>query len=136
MQSVQEHITIPADRTRLAEIRSAVRALCKHHGVSPKTTRRIVLAIDEAVANVMEHSGASADSRIDVLVDLGPSVIVASIRDRGRRFDPTGLRKTLPDACRRTRGFGLHLIRLVTDHMEYQRTDDGTNVLTLRVESR
>lgn len=136
MQSVQEHITVPANRSSLAKIRAAVRALCDHYGITPKTTRRIVLAIDEAVANVMEHSGAAADSFIDVLIDLNPGVIVASIRDHGRCFDPTGPRRSPPDGCRRKRGFGLHLIHLVTDRIEYQRTDDGTNVLTLRVESR
>jgi hypothetical protein len=39
------------------------------------------------------------------------------------------------DFRRSKRGFGLYLIHLITDGIDYRRTDDSENVLTLTVEN-
>jgi anti-sigma regulatory factor (Ser/Thr protein kinase) len=137
MQATQEKISITADRAVLAEIRSRIRTLCERLDVRPSTVRRVVLATDEAVANVIEHSRLAEGEPIEIRLDIRPEEIVIEVRDSGVVFDPTARKSTLSNgALGRKRGFGLHLIHLVTDELGYSRTDDGVNVLTIRIEAQ
>lgn len=95
----------------------------------------IQLCVEEAVANVIRHSGA-ADGRDEIAVELtqADDQVLATIADRGRSFDPTAA----PAFCKPASiveasagRFGIHLMRTFADEMRYERRD-GWNRLTLR----
>ena len=137
MHVVQEKISLAADRRELAGLRDLVRGLCDSYGVRSSTTRRVVLAVDEAVANVLEHSTLVPDGSVEITIEIGEQAIVVEIADEGGPFDPSTCRKTeIENARGQRRGFGLYLIHLVTDRVEYSRTNDGKNKLTLTIDSR
>ncbi|MEM7231028.1 MAG: ATP-binding protein [Planctomycetota bacterium] len=135
MESVQETLNLNADRAELSKLRSSLQLRCQEAGIRPKTTRRIVLAIDEAAANVMEHGNLGPSDPVQVELEIEGDGIQVIIRDRGKSFDPSaqspGESKSF--APGQKRGFGLYLLHLITDSVDYERTPDGENVLTLRI---
>jgi anti-sigma regulatory factor (Ser/Thr protein kinase) len=132
MEIVRHKILVPAETAKLSELRQYLSHLCAQENIPPKTTRRMVLAIDEALANVIEHAGLKqGDQGIELSLEIKDDKIVAEICDRGIPFDPSP-RSEGPD--RRgypRRGFGLYLIHMIVDRITYERTSDGQNVLTL-----
>jgi len=102
MEIVQEKIIVPADRSRLAQLRSVVRKVCLQNGVSPRTVQRVVLVIDEAVSNVMEHSGARREDMIRIALEIAEESINVEITDPGVQFDPSDRESTRTP--RNTRG--------------------------------
>jgi anti-sigma regulatory factor (Ser/Thr protein kinase) len=95
----------------------------------------IQLCVEEAVANVIMHSGAG-EERQDIAVELAQAGddVLATIADRGRSFDPTAApayRKLASIAEASAGRFGIHLMRTFADDMRYERRD-GWNRLTLK----
>jgi anti-sigma regulatory factor (Ser/Thr protein kinase) len=132
METIQEKISLPAQPSRLIELRSFLRRVCNENGIDPSITLRVILATDEAVSNIMEHSRVPEGETIDVALELGDGQIMIEVRDHGIAFDPRTWRKLRPEQIRGLRrGFGLYLIHLIMEQVEYQRTAAGANVLTL-----
>ena len=131
MEMVRRDIRVPADMSKLCELRDLLGRICEEQDVPRKTARRMVLAIDEALSNIIEHASLKDNSKdIELSLEISDERIVAEIRDRGIPFDPIPFdspdRRDYP-----RRGFGLYLIHMIVDRIDYERTDDGKNVLTL-----
>ncbi|MDP6424387.1 MAG: ATP-binding protein [Planctomycetota bacterium] len=102
-----------------------------------QTRYNVLLALQEAVSNVLRHGygGPAPGSRafIEVLLSWDGEALRVQISDEAAPFDPTEVLGA-PDTEDATRipegGYGIHIIRAVLDHMEYAR-EDGKNVLTL-----
>ena len=95
----------------------------------------LLLAVDEAVSNVIMHGGSRADGRIEVQVARSPDATCVTIRDAARQFDPTGAREpdleVSPLEREEAGGFGLALIRRLVDELRYRVTEQGGNELLL-----
>lgn len=95
----------------------------------------LLLAVDEAVSNVIMHGGSRADGRIEVQVERNLDATCVRIRDEARLFDPTAASETDLDVSPLQReeagGFGLALIRRLVDELRYRVTEDGGNELLL-----
>ena len=163
MAAVPPRICFPARTQCLELIRSFCREVLESHGLDQTVHRRVVLAIDEAVSNVVEHAyhkagerdGEPSSSMIELELDVEPDRVVARILDCGVPFDPRASISDPPGAAKGRsrkgrprenggscpsqepashlphRGYGLHLIRLIMDRIDYQRTARGENVLVL-----
>ena len=119
-------MTIPADTRSLSQVRDAVRKLTGHGLFSPVKANMIALAVDEAVANIIEHAyGAdpgSAHHGIRIVMNADAKRFEVSIRDRGTAFDPRGA----PDVdvkqhveAGRKGGLGIFLMRRIMDEISY-----------------
>jgi serine/threonine-protein kinase RsbW len=131
METTRNRIIVPARTEQLVELRRDLHELATEHDVPAQVTRRIVLAIDEVVSNIMEHGSSKGDATIEVILDFDEDAITATIIDEGIPFDP---RQKGKDPRKREfpkRGFGLYLIHLIVDNIEYERSPSGKNVLTL-----
>ena len=91
----------------------------------------MVLAIDEALTNIIVHGKIKKDDQIDLTVEIDDDQIVAEFQDSGVPFDPSLDRGTPDPKSFPHRGFGLYLIHLIVDEVEYERTEDGRNVLKM-----
>jgi anti-sigma regulatory factor (Ser/Thr protein kinase) len=132
MQGTQSRITVPAHRSHLAALRRSLMDICRDWGLDGLAALRFVLAVDEASANVIEHGLPAGDSPIEIVIDRNGGSITVEIIDGGKAFDPTRSAGFDPTSVtRRKRGFGLHLIHLIAETVEYERTADGKNKLTL-----
>lgn len=127
-------LRVRADTAELARVRARVAAWADAAGLPPAAGRRLQMAVDEAVANAIEH-GMADGARVVVRGVPARGRLSVTVRYRGDRFDPTSA-STAParEAVRRhaKHGYGLHLIRRLVDDLAY-RWDDGSNELRLTV---
>lgn len=102
----------------------------------------IVLAVDEACANLMAHAVAKQPSHdIEVRVAVTPQDIIIEIRDVSEAFDPRTVEQ--PDMAAyfremRSGGLGIALIRRLMDAIDYLPASSDTpyNRLILRKRHR
>lgn len=118
---------IPSSTRYLEEVRRFVEAhaLAAHLPVS--TVEQFKVAVDEACTNVIKHAYHGEDGhRIEVVVVVKPDRFTVCIRDEGDAFDREAYEE--PDLLRIARrrrggGLGVHLMRRLMDHVEYQSHD-------------
>lgn len=126
---------VPAKLEELERLATWAEEFGRSAKLVPDLVFAIQLCIEEAVANIIMHSGA-AEQRQDVAVELVQtgSDVVAVIEDAGRSFDPTAMpARRMPASLEEaTVGeFGIDLMRSFATDMHYERRD-GRNRLTLR----
>lgn len=131
-----QRLAIPADLDNLGQVRDFVEKETHQAGLSEGHAGELLLAVDEAVTNIIMHGCPDGGCGIELEVDKVDGACVIRIRDDGPLFDPTAMHD--PDLAvspleRDTPGgFGIYLIRHLVDDASYQTTSDGRNELTLR----
>ncbi len=90
-----------------------------------------MLAVNEAVANVMRHAyGGDVDQPIRIRCRRAGDMVEVLICDHGKSGDVLSERIDPPDELR-SGGRGLFLIRSLVDEFEF-RSKDGSNRMHLR----
>ena len=113
-----------------------VEARCRAEGAGGDIGSKVMLALEEAAANAINHGfiGVPEPHRITVRLDITAACVVAEIIDNGRPFDPTGAPEpdlSLPLGQRQPGGLGIHLMRQLMDRLAYRRCN-GDNILRLQ----
>jgi anti-sigma regulatory factor (Ser/Thr protein kinase) len=92
------------------------------------------LVFEEIVANIVRH-GAVGTRTPDVRVklELDPDSIRLIFDDDGVAFDPRKRPDPPPRARKGEGGFGLLLVHRVASSLDYLRTSEGRNHLTVRL---
>ncbi len=96
----------------------------------PDTVRNMLLVItEEVLANIVHHGGCNeASDPIEVTVNRENAVVHMEFIDAGKPFDPLKEpgRATAEQLVnnREPGGFGLHLVRELTNHQKYTRKAD------------
>jgi serine/threonine-protein kinase RsbW len=102
------------------------------HGLATKAISELQLAIDELVTNVISYAYADAGEHgIDVRLTADGGEVTVEVEDDGQPFDPLTAPEPDVDApieARQIGGLGIHLVRQVTDRLEYRRVG-GKNVV-------
>ncbi|MBQ3754061.1 MAG: ATP-binding protein [Prevotella sp.] len=99
-------------------------------GIVGREAKRLRLAVEEAVANVINYGQATVIT-LRAATDAGR--LVLTIDDDGQPFDPTQdspTDLTVPADERPPGGLGIILLHQMTDRLSYQRLD-GHNVLRI-----
>lgn len=102
-------------------------------GVPPEGIDMLILALEEAVTNVINYAYGDGEGEITLTAERQGDALVFEIKDQGEAFDPTQVGEpdvTLPAEERQLGGLGLFLIRKIMDGVHYRRIQD-TNILTL-----
>ena len=87
-----EEMTFQKDCSQLRTLRERVEVYLEKLDMDAKRKMRMVLCVDEAAANIMEH-GAPADESVDltfwVTMCVEKGFIKVIFKDNGKPFDPT-----------------------------------------------
>jgi serine/threonine-protein kinase RsbW len=130
-------IRFPATREGLAQGFAALRRTLDAQQLDAAPRYHAELVFEEIVANIVKHGTRGAnDPDVCVTVEARPETIVLTFEDGGVPFDPSAQREAQPPRSledERVGGFGLMLVRRVTTSLDYLRTAEGRNRLTLRV---
>ncbi len=130
----QRTLTLINDLKRVPRLNTFIDEVCEAVGFDMATTMQINLAIEEAVVNVMNYAyPAGTKGDITIEAKSNGTEVMFVISDTGTPFDPTAKAEvdiTLSAEDRSIGGLGIHLIRQIMDHINYERSD-GHNVLTL-----
>jgi len=100
-------------------------------GIEPRALKKIEVAIEEAVVNIVKYSQAEwMELKVE---SLKFKELKVSLRDNGVAFDPTQQAEVDTDqvmAERQIGGLGIALLRKIADEVRYCRTDE-INELTI-----
>jgi serine/threonine-protein kinase RsbW len=133
--NAQRSLCLAAELKNLVVIRDFVRASTTALGVDQEVISDVVLAVDEAVTNVIVHGYRGRPGTIQVEVTREATDVVVRLRDHALPFDPTGARP--PDLARPLEerppgGLGIYLMRQYMDEVAYRLTPQGGNELILK----
>ena len=116
-RSVSEYQTVSAE----------VEAFCAEQHVPPGASFKVRLVLEELVLNLIDHATGSATDCIDLSIAVEPGRVVLTLEDDNNSFDPRSapaFDKTKPLEDRSPRGMGIHLVRSMTEEMDYARVGD------------
>lgn len=127
---------IPADLTRVAEVRALVRTAVDaiDQTADEACQDDLVQAVDEAASNAILHGYAGAAGWLDVAIERVGDQLVITLEDEAPPFDPTSVAEpdlSVPPQARIPGGMGVHLIRAATDEIRHSPRPGGGNILTL-----
>jgi anti-sigma regulatory factor (Ser/Thr protein kinase) len=127
-------VRLPVDSHSVPFVRGLCRKALDHLQVGKDTVEEIVLALTEACANVVEHSGDGND--YDVAVRIDDETCRISVWDEGAGFEVPDLSQPVDPTT--DGGAGLVLMRALVDELAFERDPDGRHRVTLekRLESR
>jgi serine/threonine-protein kinase RsbW len=134
---VPARLNAHADTTELEKIRTFIGDKARACGFSEQGVMKITLAVDEACSNLIRHSyHYDASQQFFVDVDFDNNALVIDILDSGAAFDPMNIPppnlKEYAEQHRRG-GFGVHIIRMTMDVVEYLPADDNHRLNRLRL---
>jgi anti-sigma regulatory factor (Ser/Thr protein kinase) len=126
-------LTVKSHPRHLAEVRQFVRAIAIEAGLKEEPAYNLVLAVDEACANIIRHAYLNDHSQ-DIIVnaEVRPDAIEFRLRDFGRQVDPATIKSRDLDKVR-PGGLGCHLMAQVFEKVEYNSNlPQGTELRLLK----
>ena len=123
-------LELPADARLLPRTRKAVAGYLEDVGAEPDDRADVVLALDEACANVIRHAFPNgAPGTIRLRAEIGDDAVTVQVEDDGVGFDAFEATKREPHP-EATSGRGLHMIRtlMTTVQLESPTETGGTRL--------
>ncbi len=118
----------------LGKIRLYVREMAVAGACETAAINELIVAVNEAVANVVRHGYQNEPGEISVTVICSDEWVMVTLLDDCPGFDPTTVPSpdtTLPLAERPFGGLGVHMMRDFCDELNYRKDPRGHNELTL-----
>lgn len=136
-EDMKRRLVIPNDTKYLNTVRDFVVEVVANSAFPKIDMGRIVLAVDEAVTNIIEHAYSNRrEGEVDIQLELQANAtkFEAFIHDSGIHFNPTEVNN--PDmenhvAAGRKKGLGIFLMRQIMDIVEYEFEEGVVNRLRL-----
>jgi len=130
--SETHQLKIQSDPKHLADGRKFIEQHARDAGFDELTVSHIVLAVDEAVTNIMRYSyDMKPDCDIDFTVTRSRDHFTVALRDYGKPCDPAKIRpRPLHEV--RPGGLGTHFIQTVMDEVKYTCKEPGTELIMIK----
>ena len=124
--------TFPASTEILSVLRQSVRGACQRAGCGEECAEQVVLAVNEASMNVIQHGYRhSAGQHFTLRLSVDGDMLLAHLLDNGLPASDADLRPRALDELR-PGGLGVHFMREVMDEVAYRPAPEGfTNCLQL-----
>lgn len=127
-------IEIPSDTGYLDSIREFIKKVAQRFNFIETDIDDIEFAVDEAVANIIEHAYEGIEGKITIKVICNDEKFSIELKDKGKKFDPTV--KKLPDIEKhhkkhKTNGLGIYIMRKLMDNISYEFVDGIGNILRM-----
>lgn len=131
--SVRRDLKIPNETRHLALVRQVVTEVLADSPFDERTRNMIILAVDEALANVVEHAYGKAPGDVHLRFGLGVDHLEVVISDNGRRFDPPSQTINVAEQVKAGAkgGYGLFLMKKIMDEVRYAHETPYVNELTM-----
>ena len=128
-------LSIVSSPAHLPVVRATVDCICELMGFDESARGDIVLAVDEALANVIKHAYHGNGNRpIEItlrsVVFDGRGALEVELRDWGKQVAPALIKsRDLEDV--RPGGLGVHIMDRCMDRVKYTHAPDGGTFLTM-----
>lgn len=133
----ERELVIPNDTKYLATVREAVLDIIQQSNFPAVEVNRIVLAVDEAVANIIEHAyeaDSMGEAEIGIHLHADEDRFAVCVSDTGRTFDPAQIMPlNMAEHVRKGHksGLGIFLMRKIMDEVSYRFAESGRNELRM-----
>jgi serine/threonine-protein kinase RsbW len=128
-------LIVKSSTANLITIRKFINNKAKLYGFSSNEIEDIVLAVDEACTNIIEHSYHSKPNfDIEISVSFSQSIFVIRIIDYGETFEPGSIKDLnleLYYKQRRVGGLGVYLMKTLMDDVKYTSVKNKYNQVLL-----
>ena len=115
---MEKRFELIASSEVLSPLRKEIRQILARAGWEKKTTEEILLAVDEALTNIIRHAYQGKTGKMRVIVRPNDDKIELVLEDWGKKFYPTQV--PTPELPReKPGGLGVHFIRTIMDQMIY-----------------
>ena len=124
------HLSMSASMDEISCLEPFIANVAKLAGMEGKEAKRLRLAVEEAVANIINHGQATT---IKLHAKTDDNQLVLTIDDDGQPFNPTTDSSTdfsVPADERPPGGLGIMFLHKMTDGLDYQRLE-GHNILKI-----
>ena len=129
-----EKAVFAAELEELHKILQWIRVRLEKKGLEGRTVRRLELALEEAVVNIIRHGYRGKLGKIEIGVKWSQERVEIVIRDWASPFDLLTHSPKINNQAsleeQETGGLGISLIKQIVDEVVYQR-ENNTNLLTL-----
>lgn len=131
---MQEPVTLKIVLPKIPDIElvalEGLDRLARYLGISDEKIGEARIIVTEAIINAFEHAGADAPVA-EVEFTITQKDLVVFVRDYGKGFDPKSVEA--PDLSRKLssqnkRGWGLHLMKSLSDGFEIESNGQGTRI--------
>jgi anti-sigma regulatory factor (Ser/Thr protein kinase) len=130
MSREHKKIIVQRNLKSLAMVREEVRRFLRAQALSWRDESRMVLAVDEAVSNIIVHNNSEPNlAPIEVELRRVDGTVEVVIRDNGRKFNPR--KKWPPKLEPGNKRLGLYIISKAADEVRYRFVAREYNELTL-----
>ena len=134
-KEARKELRITNDTENLSMVRTVVQDMINDSPLKPEERNKVILAIDEAISNVIEHAYEDKSGDIEVILDMNETRLEVVVRDNGSKFDPDEISD--PDIHEHIRlskkkGLGMYLMRKIMDHVAYNLDSSYQNELVMR----
>jgi serine/threonine-protein kinase RsbW len=120
-------VLLPVDADSVPFIRGLCRQALEHLHIDRDVIGEITLALNEACANVVQHTGPHDD--YEVRVDIDDERCRIQVSDQGEGFDPALLAEQSPSDLL-DGGSGLLLMRALVDTLQFEQDHAGRHRVT------
>jgi anti-sigma regulatory factor (Ser/Thr protein kinase) len=135
MSNKKYEFLVPSKGEYLGAIRKEITGIFETENVDKDLSFKLVLCIDEAVTNSMEHAHQwNEELKVKILLNIKKDLIKIKIYDQGaHEFNPFERKEIDLDEHKKKkkkRGLGWHIIKNVMDDIKYKHLEHG-NLLVL-----
>ena len=128
-------VTLPVRVSELRDLATMVEDFGDANKLPAPKVFAINLELDELITNTVTHGSfeAGIDPRIDIHLRVESDMLILTMEDNGKPFDPTfdtEPNTTSPLESREVGGLGLHLVKSFADRVSYEFVE-GKNRSTL-----
>ncbi|MDH5257242.1 MAG: ATP-binding protein [Gammaproteobacteria bacterium] len=131
----KDSLTVTSKLENLSKVRNFVKETAKDVGLYSEGVMGVVLAVDEACANIIQHGYVGKAGEITITIFRNEDSMIVSVSDNAPPYNP--LEETpVPDLSvdlseRAVGGMGVLIIKQNTDFVEYKVTESGGNALIM-----
>lgn len=124
-------IVLPSDTAFLAEVDEFIESKLIDAGVSSSLTADLAISITEIVNNAILHGNRSDPNKlVTVRLKFGGDDVEVRIKDEGKGFKPDLIPNPIDESNLLNQvGRGIFIVRSLMDSVDFQFTDDGTEVI-------
>lgn len=131
----EDRLIVKSSTANLITIRKFINNKAKSFGFSSNEVEDIVLAVDEACTNIIEHSYHSKPNfDIEINVSFTNGNFVIRIIDYGETFEPGSFKEPNLELYRKQRrvgGLGVYLMKTLLDEVKYTSVKNKYNQVLL-----
>lgn len=130
MSDTARTIVLRNNRLEVGRLSDFIERYGREHGLDENSVMNVTLVLDEAVVNVIAHGYVDrGEHEISVRLALEGDRLRIDVEDDGVAFDPRETpppRFDLPIAERPVGGLGVHIVKSMTESLDYRR-EGGRN---------